>query len=212
MSAPLTAMAEPSIFVPFGPRRALREHALLMPKLPHALHPESRSSWAATAWSDLQDVHSWLMKLNRALVNESFEDVRHWAENHPAGQGWTELVGQVAQEVADLVSTTVAHHGTEDMYGFGDLAQRVQEAWDAAVDEYLAAVEQARPDDAEDVLLGIAETILGMHAAGIGMTTDGEWSWGQGPLRAVRELGFDAADLRDMREALAAADSEENRP
>ncbi|UEA22794.1 hypothetical protein LK464_15020 [Mycobacteroides abscessus subsp. abscessus] len=212
MSAPLTAMTEPSIFVPFGPRRALREHALLMPKLPHALHPESRSSWAETAWSDLRDAHGWLMKLNRALVNESFEDVRHWTVNHPAGQGWTELSGRVVQEVSELVETALAHSDTEQLYGFGDLAQRVQDAWDDAVDEYLSEVEKARPDDAADVLLGISETVLGMHDAGIGMTTDGEWSWGQGPLRAVRELGFDAADLRDMREALAAADSEENRP
>lgn len=211
MSAPLTAMANPSIFVPFGPRRALREQALLMPKLPHALHPESRSSWAATAWSDLEQAHAWLMKLNRALAVESFEDVRHWAENHPAGQSWTELSGQVAQEVSELVETALAHPNTEGMYGFGDLSQRVQDAWDDAVDEYLSEVEKARTDDAEDVLLGIAETVLGMHSAGVGMTADGEWAWGQGPLRAVRELGFDAADLRDMRAALTAADSgEEN--
>lgn len=205
MSAPLTAMVEPSIFVPFGPRRALREHALLMPKLPHALHPESRSSWAATAWSDLEQAHDWLMKLNRALVNESFEDVRRWTVNHPAGQGWTELIGQVAQEVSELVETALAHPNTEQLYGFGDLAQRVQDGWDDAVGIYLDEVEAARPDDAEDVLLGIAETVLGMHSAGMGMTTDGEWAWGQGPLRAVRELGFDSADMRDMREALAAA-------
>ncbi|OHU35719.1 hypothetical protein BKG80_23495 [Mycobacteroides chelonae] len=206
MSAPLTAMAEPSIFIPFGPRRALREHALSMPKLQHALHPESRSSWAATAWSDLQDVHSWLMKLNCALAVESFEDVLHWTVHHPAGQGWTELIGQVAQEAADLVEGVLAHPDTEQQYGFGDLSQRVQASWDDAVDEYLSEVEKARTDDAEDVLLGIAETVLGMHAAGVGMTADGEWAWGQGPLRAVRELGFDAADLRDMRVALAAAD------
>lgn len=211
MSAPILAMTNPSIFLPFGPRRALREHALSMPKLQHALHPESRSSWAATAWSDLQAAHDWLMKLNRALAVESFEDVQHWAAHHPAGQGWTELVGQVAQEAAELVSTTVAHPDTEQMYGFGDLPVRVQEAWYDAVDIYLADVEQARPDDAQDVLLGIAETVLGMHDAGKGMTTDGEWAWGQAPLRAVQELGFDATDLRDMRAALNAADSgEEN--
>ncbi|RIS84047.1 hypothetical protein [Mycobacteroides abscessus] len=211
MSAPILAVMQPSIFVPFGLRRALREHALLMPKLPHALHPESRSSWATTAWSDLGDVHAWLMKLYRAVAVESFEDVQHWVQNHPAGQGRTELVAQIAQEAAELVDTTVTHYETEDMYGFGDLAQRAQEAWDDAVDEYLREVEQARPDDAQDVLLGVAETVLGMHAAGVGMTTDGEWSWGQAPLRAVQELGFDAADLRDMRAALAAADSgEEN--
>ncbi|MBN7311796.1 hypothetical protein [Mycobacteroides abscessus] len=211
MSAPILAVETPSIFLPFGPRRALREHALLMPKLQHALHPESRSSWAATAWSDLHDVHAWLTKLNRALAVESFEDVQHWAAHHPAGQGWTELVGQVAQEAAELVDTTLAHYDTEGVYGFGDLAQRVQDAWDDAVDIYLAEVEAARPDDAQDVLLAVAETVLGMHDAGIGMTTDGEWSWGQGPLRAVRELGFDSADLRDIRVALAAADTEETK-
>ncbi|MBN7467071.1 hypothetical protein ACM0AZ_12605 [Mycobacteroides abscessus subsp. massiliense] len=211
MSAPLAAMTDPSIFVPFGPRRALREHALLMPKLPHALHPESRSSWAATAWSDLGDAHAWLMKLNRALAVESFEDVRHWVQYHPAGQGWTELVTAVAQEAAELVDTTVSHVETEQLYGFGDLAQRVQEAWDDAVDEYLAQVEQARPDDAQDVLLAVAETVLGMHDAGMGMVTDGEWAWGQAPLRAVSDLGFDAADLRDMRAALASADAEETK-
>lgn len=207
MSAPILAVETPSIFLPFGPRRALREHALSMPKLQHALHPESRSSWAATAWSDLQDVHSWLMKLNRAIAAESLEDVQHWVQNHPAGQGWTELVSAVAQEAAELMNTTVAHPETETTYGFGDLPVRVREAWDDAVDEYLREVEAARPDDAQDVLLGIAETVLGMHAAGVGMTTDGEWAWGQAPLRAVQDLGFDAADLRDMR----AADAEETK-
>ncbi|EIV25329.1 hypothetical protein [Mycobacteroides abscessus] len=211
MSAPILAVEIPSIFLQFGPRRALREHALSMPKLQHALHPESRSSWAATAWSDLGDVHAWLMKLNRAVAAESLEDVQHWVPNHPAGQGWTELVSAVAQEAAELVDTALAHPATEQMYGFGDLAERVQEAWDDAVDEYLREVEAARPDDAQDVLLGIAETVLGMHDAGKGMTTDGEWAWGQAPLRAVRDLGFDAADLRGMRAALDAADSgEEN--
>ena len=194
------------IFEAFGPRLALWSLALQLPHLPHDLHPESRFSWAEFVWGDLVDVHAWLAQLHRAVQAGDLAAVQAWVTEHPAAAAPSDPVTEIADMADRLVtSLATASERIRDTVGMGWLPRAIPAVWESAVDEYLAGVAKARPDDAEDRLLGIAELILKLTEVASELRTDGEHSWASLLAEFVRDgLGADTFVRQGLYKALDA--------
>lgn len=189
-----------SPFRPFAPKQSLHRIALDLPDLPLELAPEARFSWAADAWSDLCDVHAWLHPLNRAVKAADVAALREWAETHPAGQGWTAEVFAVSVQVDVIVALLDdVPAETAASYGMGDLMERIERAWQAAITEYEDTVKAARPEAAEDIVIGISDVMTRLASVATMLRDeDGEGAWSVVLTRMVRSAGFESDDLALM--------------
>lgn len=141
----------------FAPQAALIHSGLRMHLLSQALAPESLTDWGAAAWISLADEHTWLAPLFRASEAGDDDAVRVWVETHPA---------ECAPMSLELLTNQLT-----DALGRGadidheELAESLQQAWEAAVSTYMLQVAEQR-DDAELERIGASIVALEQTAEG----------------------------------------------
>ncbi|CPW62355.1 hypothetical protein [Mycobacteroides abscessus] len=136
----------------FAPQSALTHSGLRMGSLSQALAPESLTDWGASAWIPLTDEHAWLAPLFRAAEARDDDAVREWVETHPAECAPMSLEPLTRQLTDALGQGTDLDHE--------ELAESLQQAWEAAVTCYVLQVAEHR-DDAE--LERIAASVVAME-------------------------------------------------
>lgn len=197
-ASPKSIPADP--FAVFAPRRGLRDFALRLLHLPHELAPESRASWAIPAWKLLAAQHRRLAALHRAL-DADLAAVKAWAHaGVPDTSGWNREVVELSEQAGELAEAL--EHADPDIrerYGFGDLPGCNQLAWEAAVDDYEAAVEEARPADAAEVLRGMAALVVNISGSAFTLRRDDEHGYAVALDALLAGLGFSARDLPMLR-------------
>lgn len=194
-ASPNTLPADP--FVAFAPRRGLRDFALRLLHLPHELAPESRASWAIPSWKLLVAQHRRLAALHRAVDAADLAAVTEWAHTSvPDTSGWNREVVDLAEQAGELAQAL--EHAEPEVaarYGFGDLPGCVWLAWGAAVDDFEAAVEAARPADAAEVLRGLAGLIVNISSSAFTLRRDEEHGFAAELDALLSGLGFSSRDL-----------------
>ena len=194
----LTELPRNQKFIPlcvraaFAPQSALIHSGLRMHTLSRALAPESLTDWGAAAWISLTDEHLWLAPLFRAAEVSDDDAVREWADAHPAEGAPMSLEALTVQVAGSIGQGADIDHE--------ELAESVQEAWEAAVTSYMLQVVTNR-DDAE--LARIAASIVALEE-----TASAYYDAGHDDLaRDLRSLintrwGFDASTVATLAKAL----------
>lgn len=176
----------------FAPQSALTHSGLRMHTLSRALAPESLTDWGAAVWISLTDEHTWLASLALAAEARDDDAVRVWVETHSAECAPMSLETLTAQIAGDIAQGAHIDHE--------ELAESLQQAWEAAVTCYVLHVAEQR-DDAE--LERIASSIVAMEETASAYYDAGHDDLARG-LRALiqQRWGFDARTVAALARAL----------
>lgn len=176
----------------FAPQSALTHSGLRMHTLSRALAPESLTDWGAAVWISLTDEHVWLAPL--ALAAEAGDDdaVRVWVETHSAECAPMSLETLTAQLTEALGQGLDIDHE--------ELAESLQQAWEAAVTSYMLQVAEQR-DDAE--LERIAGSVIALEETASAYYDAGHDDLARGLRTLIQQRwGFDARTVCALSKAL----------